>query len=151
MVRRREVWLFSFLSPTCSWPGPLCSLCVQTPPRGEERQARTQPKTPQSSGLTVRATPNLETGPASCPCMTQTFSLSFKSLSWAEVGLCGQLMWSSRPLLMGPALKPRCRPHGACKPPASLHKDDRHSVMGQAELAQKQRGSQLLLCAYLNL
>ena len=79
VVRRREVWLFSFLSPTCSWPGPLCSLCIQTPPRGEERQARTQPKTPQSSGLTVRATPNLETGPASCPCMTQTFSLSFKS------------------------------------------------------------------------
>lgn len=45
----------------------LSAPCVQTPPRGEERQARTQLKTPQSSGLTVRATPNPETGPASLP------------------------------------------------------------------------------------
>ena len=48
-------------------------------------------------------------------------------LPWAQVGPCGQLMWSPRALLMGPTLKPGHRPHGACKLPAHLHEDDRQT------------------------
>lgn len=45
-------------------------------------------------------------------------------LPWAQVGPCGQLIWSPRALLMGPTWKPGHRPHGACN---SLHEDDRQT------------------------